>query len=196
MITASDPRLTATGGGSPSHRSQNRRGRCLPQQARVTPRRWILHVFEYKFYSCFMSSLAPDRLLVTPSIGAATPSTPGWRLTAEEEATAVAELKQAAAGWAALLAECAGLALGYGEHQLDAARKARPCVQRPPGGCSQHRPKWGNHVRALRLPLKAQGDFGTADRLGAGGAGSNPAIPTKLAGHSLTGASRVASKIV
>jgi hypothetical protein len=68
-----------------------------------------------------MSSIAPDRLLVTPIVAPTTPSTPGWRLTAEEEATAVAELKQAA-GWAALLAECAGLALGYGEHQLDAAR--------------------------------------------------------------------------
>ncbi len=69
-----------------------------------------------------MSSLAPDRLLATPSIAATTPSTLGWRLTAEEEATAVAELKQVAAGWAALLAECAGLALGYGEHQPGAAR--------------------------------------------------------------------------
>ena len=69
-----------------------------------------------------MSGLAPDRLLVTPNIAPAAPSTPRWRLTAEEEATAVAELKQAAAGWAALLAECAGLALGYGEHQVDAAR--------------------------------------------------------------------------
>ena len=78
--------------------------------------------FEYKFYSCIMSSIAHDRLLVTPIVAATTPSTPGWRLTAEEEATAVAELQQAAAGWAALLAECAGLALGYGEHQLDAAR--------------------------------------------------------------------------
>jgi hypothetical protein len=93
-----------------------------------------LHAFEYRFYSYFMSSLAPDRLLVTPIIAPATPSTPLWRLTAEEEATAVAELKQAAAGWAALLAECAGLALGYGEHQLDAARYrhiAELCV--PPG---------------------------------------------------------------
>jgi len=80
-----------------------------------------LHAFEYEFYSCFMSSLAPDRLLVTPIIAPTAPSAPGWRLTADEEATAVAELKQAA-GWAALLAECAGLALGYGEHQLDAAR--------------------------------------------------------------------------
>ena len=69
-----------------------------------------------------MSSLAPDRLLATPIIAPTAPSTPGWRLTAEEEATAVAELKQAAAGWAALLAECAGLALGYSEHQPGASR--------------------------------------------------------------------------
>ena len=69
-----------------------------------------------------MSSLAPDRLLVTPIIAPTTPPTPRGRLTAEEEATAVAELKQAASGWAALLAECAGLALGYGEHQPGAAR--------------------------------------------------------------------------
>jgi hypothetical protein len=81
-----------------------------------------LPAFEYEFYSYYMSSLAPDRLLVTPIIAPTAPSTHRWRLTAEEEATAVAELKQAAAGWTALLAECAGLALGYGEHQLDAAR--------------------------------------------------------------------------
>jgi len=81
-----------------------------------------LLAFEYKFYSCLMSSFATDRLLVTPITAPTTPSTPRWRLTAEEEATAVADLKQAASGWAALLAECAGLALGYGEHELDAAR--------------------------------------------------------------------------
>ncbi len=69
-----------------------------------------------------MSSIAPDRLLVTePAVRA-----PGYaqdgRLTAEEAATAVAELKHAAAGWAALLAECTGLVLGYGENQFDATR--------------------------------------------------------------------------
>jgi hypothetical protein len=68
-----------------------------------------------------MSSLATDRLR-TQTIGPAAPLAPSWRLTAGEEATAVAELKQAAAGLAVLLAECAGLALGYGEHQCDAAR--------------------------------------------------------------------------
>jgi hypothetical protein len=85
---------------------------------------WTLQAFEYKFYSYYMSSLAPDRLLVTPSIAPTAPSTPRWPLTADEEATAVAGLKQAA-GWAALLAECAGLALGYGEHQPGAARYRR-----------------------------------------------------------------------
>jgi hypothetical protein len=69
-----------------------------------------------------MSSLASDRLLVAPIIAPTAPSTHRWRLTAEEESAAVAELKQAAAGWASLLAECAGLALGYGERQFDAAR--------------------------------------------------------------------------
>lgn len=81
-----------------------------------------MQAFEYEFYSYYMSSLASDRLLISPIIAPTPPSTPRWRLTAEEEATAVAELKQAAAGWAALLAECAGLALGYGEHQPGAAR--------------------------------------------------------------------------
>jgi hypothetical protein len=72
------------------------------------------------FYSVAMS-LAPDRL-ITPTAGPATRPAQSWRLTAEEEATAAAELKRAAPGWVDLLAECAGLALGYGEHQLDAAR--------------------------------------------------------------------------
>ena len=69
-----------------------------------------------------MSSLAPDRPLVTPTTGSATRPAHSWRLTADEEAAAIAELTQAAPGWAALLAECAALALGYGEHQFDAAR--------------------------------------------------------------------------
>ena len=81
-----------------------------------------LQVIEYVFYSDLMSMLALDRLLVTPTTGPATLPAWGWRLMPEEEATAVAELTQAGAGWAALLAECAGLALGYGEHQFDATR--------------------------------------------------------------------------
>jgi hypothetical protein len=81
-----------------------------------------LQVVEYVFYSSIMSMLALNRLLVTPTAGPVAHPVPDWRLTPEEEATAVAELTQAGAGWAALLAECAGLALGYGEHQFDAAR--------------------------------------------------------------------------
>jgi hypothetical protein len=69
-----------------------------------------------------MGSLAPDHLLVAQTEGPAAQPTHNWRLTAEEEATAVAELTHVAPGWARLLAECAGLALGYGEHQIDAAR--------------------------------------------------------------------------
>jgi hypothetical protein len=68
-----------------------------------------------------MSSPAADHL-GTQATEPAAPPAHSWGLTAGEEATAVAEVKQAAAGWAGLLAECAGLALGYGEHQCDAAR--------------------------------------------------------------------------
>jgi hypothetical protein len=69
-----------------------------------------------------MSSLASDWVLVTPATLPAAPPAPSWCLTVGEEATAVAELKQTTPRWAALLAECAGLAFGYGEHQSDAAR--------------------------------------------------------------------------
>ncbi len=68
-----------------------------------------------------MSSLAADCLRGTQATGRAIPPARSWGLTADEEAAAIAELKQAA-GWAALLAECAGLAAGYGEHQPGAAR--------------------------------------------------------------------------
>jgi len=44
------------------------------------------------------------------------------RLTADEEATAIAELTEAAGGRADLLAERAGTALGFGEGRPDGAR--------------------------------------------------------------------------
>ncbi|MBO0817191.1 MAG: hypothetical protein J2P30_18860 [Actinobacteria bacterium] len=69
-----------------------------------------------------MSSAAPDCLLLTQPTMHAPGHAQSQRLTAEEAATAVAELKHAAAGWAALLAECTGLVLGYGENQFDATR--------------------------------------------------------------------------
>jgi hypothetical protein len=67
-----------------------------------------------------MSNLAPDRLAVQAT-GPAARSAYNGLLTAEQEAAKVAEPTQAA-GWATFLAECAGLVLGYGEHQVYAAR--------------------------------------------------------------------------
>ena len=68
-----------------------------------------------------VSSLA-ERVRGIQATDPATPLARIWPLTPDEEAAAIAELKQAAAGWAAVLAECAGLAAGYGEQHLDAAR--------------------------------------------------------------------------
>ena len=69
-----------------------------------------------------MSSIAPDRIFVAEPTVHAPGHASNRRLTAEDAATAVAELKHAAAGWGALLAECTGLVLGYGENQFDATR--------------------------------------------------------------------------
>src|SRR5262244_1907314 len=69
-----------------------------------------------------MNSPDPDRLRYAQIAGAAARHAQGWRLTADEEAAAIAELTQAAAGRADLLAECAGTALGFGEGGEDAAR--------------------------------------------------------------------------
>jgi len=68
-----------------------------------------------------MSSVASDHLLVAEPTADAPGNAENRRLTAEEAATAVAELKHADR-WAALLAECTGLVLGYGENQFDASR--------------------------------------------------------------------------
>jgi hypothetical protein len=69
-----------------------------------------------------MHSIVSDRIFVAEPTGHGPGPAQDRPLTAEEAATAVAELKHAAAGWAALLAECAGLAVGYGETQFDATR--------------------------------------------------------------------------
>src|SRR6516162_6053900 len=69
-----------------------------------------------------MNSPDPDRLRYAQIAGAAARHAQGWRLTADEEAVAVAELAEAAAGRADLLAERAGTALGFGEGRPDAAR--------------------------------------------------------------------------
>jgi hypothetical protein len=76
---------------------------------------------EHKFYSAWMTGPDPDRLRYAQIAGAAARHARAW-LTADEEAAAVAELKHAAAGRADLLAECAGIALGFGEGGQDAAR--------------------------------------------------------------------------
>ena len=68
-----------------------------------------------------MTGPDPVRLQYAQIAGAAARHAQAW-LTAEQEAAAVAELKQAAAGRADLLAECAGTALGFGEGGQDAAR--------------------------------------------------------------------------
>jgi hypothetical protein len=66
-----------------------------------------------------MSSIAPDHHRAP---GPAPGHAQARQLTADEAATAAAGLQHTAAGWAALLAECAGLVLGYGENQSDARR--------------------------------------------------------------------------
>jgi hypothetical protein len=80
----------------------------------------ILPAVEHRFYPAKMTSPDPDRLRYAQIAGAAARHAQAW-LTAEQEA-AVAELAQAAAGRADLLAECAGTALGFGEGGPDAAR--------------------------------------------------------------------------
>jgi hypothetical protein len=82
----------------------------------------VIQLIEYEFYYMHMNSPASDGLLVTPTAGSATLPGSCGQLTADLEAAAADELNQAPAGWAALLAECAGLVLGYGEQHGDAAR--------------------------------------------------------------------------
>lgn len=69
-----------------------------------------------------MTSPDPDRLRYAQIAGAVARHALGWRLTADEEAVAVAELTEAAAGRADLLAERAGTALGFGADRPDTAR--------------------------------------------------------------------------
>jgi hypothetical protein len=76
---------------------------------------------EHTFYSAVMTGPDPDRLLYAQIAGAAARHAQAW-LTADEEAAAVTELRQAAAGRTDLLAECAGTALGFGEGGQEAAQ--------------------------------------------------------------------------
>jgi hypothetical protein len=81
-----------------------------------------LPLLEHLFYYLCMTSPDPDRLRYAQIAGAVARHALGWRLTADEEAVAVAEVTEAAAGRADLLAERAGTALGFGEGRPDAAR--------------------------------------------------------------------------
>lgn len=69
-----------------------------------------------------MTSYDPDRIRYAQVAGAAARYAQGRRLTAAEEAAAIAELTQAAAGRADLLAERAGTALGFSDGGLETAR--------------------------------------------------------------------------
>ena len=69
-----------------------------------------------------MTGQDPNRIRYAQIAGVAARHAPGWRLTAGEEAAAAAELAETAGGRADLLAQCAGLALGFGEGAQDAAR--------------------------------------------------------------------------
>jgi hypothetical protein len=69
-----------------------------------------------------MKGSGSDRLQYLEIAGAAARHAHGGRLTAEEQAGAVAEIRSAAAGRADLLAERAGTALGYADAGCDAAR--------------------------------------------------------------------------
>jgi hypothetical protein len=82
----------------------------------------LLSGVEHTFYHFGMNSPDPDRLRYAQIAGAAARHAQGWRLTADEEARAITELTEAAAGRADLLAERAGTALGFGEGRPDAAR--------------------------------------------------------------------------
>jgi len=77
-----------------------------------------------------MTSLDADRIRNGRIAGIAAGHAPAWRPGGRRNAAAVAELAEVADGRADLLAKCAGLALGYGERQPEAAhqRMAELCI--------------------------------------------------------------------
>ena len=78
-----------------------------------------------------MNSPDSDRLLCGRIAGTAAKHAPIWGVGGPAKAVAIAELAEAADGRADLLAKCAGLALGYGERQPEAAhyqRMAELCI--------------------------------------------------------------------
>lgn len=77
------------------------------------------------FYFAYMTSPDADGLLYGRIAGTAARHAPGWRPGGQQNAAAIAELAEIADGRADLLAKCAGLALGYGERQPEAAHYQR-----------------------------------------------------------------------
>ena len=78
-----------------------------------------------------MTSSGKDRLLFGRIVDIAARHAPAWRPGGKENAAAITALAEAADGRADLLAKCAGLALGYGERQPEAAhyqRMAELCI--------------------------------------------------------------------
>jgi hypothetical protein len=103
-----------------------------------------------------MSSSRDDRLLFA-RIAAISGRHARWRpLTEAEEADAIAELAEAAAGRADLLAECAGLALGCHEDGIDAPkfeRAAGLCVKA--GADATAIPRWIEEGRRRAAAARA-----------------------------------------
>jgi hypothetical protein len=81
-----------------------------------------LPLVEFIFYFMAMAGPDPDHLRYAQIAEAAARYVQGWRFTAEEEVAAIAELAQAAAGRADLLAERGGTALGFSEGGLEPSR--------------------------------------------------------------------------
>ena len=81
-----------------------------------------LPCIEFIFYFMAMAGPDPDHLRYAQIAAAAARYVQGGGSTAAEEAAAIAELAQAAAGRADLLAERAGTALGFSQGGLEPAR--------------------------------------------------------------------------
>jgi hypothetical protein len=92
---------------------------------RRVPAGAVLAIIEHKFYFDIMACPDPDHVRYAQIAAAAARYVQGWEFTAGDEAAAIAELAQAAAGRADLLAERAGTALGFSEGGLEPTRNRR-----------------------------------------------------------------------
>jgi hypothetical protein len=99
-----------------------RAARSLDIAGAKPPRLPALTDIEYEFDYLYMDSSDSGHISYAQIAAAATRYLQGCRFTGEEEAAAVAELAEAAAGRADLLAERAGTALGFSQGGLEPAR--------------------------------------------------------------------------